>query len=337
MRVLVTGGAGYIGSHTVVELVKSGHDIFVVDNFSNSKAVVFDRLKEITGQTIAYKELDLLDKGALIELCQSFKPEAVIHFAGLKAVGESSQIPVTYYQHNVQGSLNLLEAMDAVGCKHIVFSSSATVYGAAKYLPMDEAHPLEQTNPYARCKYFIEEILRDWVKTGPDLSARLLRYFNPVGAHPSGNIGEDPNGPPNNLVPFLTQVAIGRREKLSIFGDDYDTRDGTGLRDYIHVVDLARAHVAALDFQTSGAHAINIGTGTGSTVMELVNLFGDITGKPVPHEIVARRPGDISACVADTSYANEVLGWTAEHDLRDMCESAWHWQSKNPNGYEKGA
>ena len=334
MRVLVTGGAGYIGTHTVIELIQAGHQVQVVDNLVNSKEAALEATSKIVGIPIPFEKLDLLDREALGRVCSSFKPEAVIHFAGLKAVGESTEIPVAYYQNNVTTTLNLLEAMQDCGCQKIVFSSSATVYGEAQYIPIDEKHPCAPTNPYGRTKYFIEEILRDWVISDPSQSAVLLRYFNPVGAHPSGTIGEDPHGIPNNLAPVITQVAMGKRESLKVFGDDYDTPDGTGVRDYIHVTDLARAHVAAVEHEETGTQVFNLGTGEGASVMELLGVFSEVFQAKIPYEVVDRRPGDIAICVADPSHANEALGWKTSLGVREMCESALNWQSLNPDGYK---
>jgi UDP-glucose 4-epimerase len=333
MRVLVAGGAGYIGSHTVVELVSAGHDVLVVDNFANSTPKSVQRCEELVGRAIGLAELDLCDFAAVDAVFAQYKPDAVIHFAGFKAVGESNEMPVAYYHNNIGSTLALLQSMDGHGCAKIVFSSSATVYGAPQYLPCDEDHPCDPTNPYGRTKYFIEHILRDWAAAQLASQAVILRYFNPVGAHVSGRIGENPLGVPNNLVPYITQVAAGKREALSIFGDDYDTPDGTGLRDYIHVVDLARAHVAALDHGQTGASVFNVGTGKGASVMELLKLFEEIIQRPIPHKIAPRRQGDVAACVADPTRASRDLSWTAELDLFDMCASAWTWQSRNPQGY----
>lgn len=335
MRILVTGGAGYIGTHTLLELLGEQHEVCVVDNFSNSSPEALSRVRRLSNAGIGEVNADMRDQTALQEAFASFRPEGVIHFAGLKAVGESSQLPVKYYEHNIQGTLALLKAMDAYGCRQIVFSSSATVYGEPHYLPFDEAHPCAPTNPYGRTKYFAEEIIKDWSAANPEASAVLLRYFNPVGAHASGRIGEDPNDIPNNLMPYVAQVAVGRRPQLQVFGDDYDTRDGTGLRDYIHVSDLARAHVAALDFGrgNKGVEAINIGTGDGATVLEVVKAFEAASGRAVPYEISVRRAGDIAASLANPAKAKALLGWEARYSLADMCESTWHWQSQNPDGY----
>ena len=335
MRILITGGAGYIGSHTLLDLLSADHDALVVDNFSNSSPKALDRVKELTNRNFDLAEGDVRDLSTISAKIEAFKPEAVIHFAGLKAVGESTEFPLRYYDHNVNGTLSLLRAMDAFGCRNIVFSSSATVYGDPEYLPYDENHRLAPANPYGRTKLFVEEILKDWAVTG-DKSAVLLRYFNPVGAHSSGRIGEDPWGVPNNLLPFVSQVAVGRRDVLRVFGNDYDTRDGTGVRDYIHVSDLASAHVAAVKFATTntGAEAINIGTGNGASVLEVVKSFEKAVGRPIPYEIAPRRAGDIAEYYADASKAKRLLDWQAKLTLDDMCVDAWKWQSMNPNGYE---
>lgn len=335
MRVLVTGGAGYIGSHTLIELRARGHTICVVDNFDNSSPEVLVRVAELSGGAFAHYDADIRDPVAMDAIMGSFRPDAVIHFAGLKAVGESGQMPLRYYDFNISGTLRLLEAMDRAGCRRIVFSSSATVYGEPQYLPFDEAHPCAPTNVYGHTKHMAEQILTDWQSATDGASAVLLRYFNPVGAHPSGRIGEDPRGMPNNLMPFVAQVAVGRRARLAVFGDDYDTPDGTGVRDYIHVTDLARAHVSALDHAASapGTDVFNIGTGQGYSVLDMVKAFSRACGRDIPHEVMPRRDGDIARSLADPTRANRVLGWRAELDLDAMCASTWNWQSKNPNGY----
>ncbi|WP_287941495.1 UDP-glucose 4-epimerase GalE [Sphingopyxis sp.] len=335
MKVFVTGGAGYIGSHTLVQLLAAGHEVCVFDNFANSSPVALDRVRQLTNRDMELVEADIRDADALCDAVATFAPDAVVHFAGLKAVGESSDLPLLYYQTNVSGTMNLLAAMDAAGCKRIVFSSSATVYGEAHYLPFDEDHPIAPTNPYGRTKAMAEGVIGDWAKATPDASAVLLRYFNPVGAHESGRIGEDPQGIPNNLMPFIAQVAVGRREKLAIFGDDYDTRDGTGERDYIHVVDLAAAHLAAIDYsaRATGCEAINVGTGTGITVKELVAAYELACGHAIPIEIGARRPGDVAISYAATGKAEQLLGWRAQLDANAMCSSSWRWQSDNPDGF----
>lgn len=335
MRVVLTGGAGYIGSHTLLELLALGHEICVIDNYANSSPVALERVRQLSNREFLAEEADIRDRDRTAAILTGFRPEAVIHFAGLKAVGEGEAMPVAYYDTNITGTLALLEAMDAAGCGKIIFSSSATVYGDPDYLPYDEAHPCRPTNVYGRTKHMAEQILADWVRARPGSGAVLLRYFNPVGAHESGRIGEDPQGIPNNLLPFIAQVAVGRRERLAIFGDDYDTRDGTGLRDYIHVVDLARAHVAALDYAAdkTGTEVFNIGTGNGTTVREMLAAFERACGRNLPAQVVARRPGDIAASYADPAKANRLLGWRATHRLEDMCASAWKWQSENPEGY----
>ncbi|WP_425041442.1 UDP-glucose 4-epimerase GalE [Primorskyibacter sp. S187A] len=335
MRVLVTGGAGYIGTHTLLELVAAGHEPFVVDNFENASPRALARVGELIQRPIPHATCDVRDRSTLTEIFEDIRPEAVIHFAGLKAVGESEERPRDYYDVNVAGTLTLLAAMEAVDCARIVFSSSATVYGAPDYLPYDEAHPTRPLSVYAKTKLMAEDILRDWHSAHPQSAVLLLRYFNPVGAHISGRIGEDPQGWPNNLMPFITQVAVGRRDKLMVFGDDYDTPDGTGVRDYIHVVDLARAHVAALTHaeKTPGAEVINIGTGQGYSVLEMIRAFEAATGLEIPHEIAPRREGDIAAMQADVRRAETLLGWRARHGLAEMMASAWGWQSANPQGY----
>jgi len=334
MRVLVTGGAGYIGSHTIIELLGQGHEVCVFDNYSNSDPVVLDRVRHLSNGTVSAVTGDVRDEAALDQVMADFAPEAVVHFAGLKAVGESMEKPLFYYDVNVNGTIRLLAAMNRAGCSRIIFSSSATVYGEPEYLPYDEAHPLNPTSVYGRTKLHAEHILSDWA--GADKTAVLLRYFNPVGAHKSGQIGEHPGGVPNNLMPFIAQVAVGKRDKLSIFGDDYDTPDGTGLRDYIHVVDLARAHVAALDYAAdhTGARPFNIGTGQPYSVRQMVDAFAKACGSDIPVEVVPRRGGDIAAMQADAKRAAEELGWSATHGLSDMAKSTWDWQSKNPNGYQ---
>ena len=335
MRVLVTGGAGYIGSHTLLELMAQGHEVCVYDNFSNANPKVLDRVRGLSNGSVASVTGDVRDGSALDAVFADFRPDAVIHFAGLKAVGESEEKPLSYYDVNVSGTTTLLHAMDRAGCRRIIFSSSATVYGEPQYLPYDEAHPLQPTSVYGRTKMIAEHVLSDWAKAATSKSAVLLRYFNPVGAHASGEIGEDPHDIPNNLMPFIAQVAIGKREALQIFGDDYDTPDGTGKRDYIHVVDLARAHVAALDYATkeTGARPFNIGTGDSQSVRDMVAAFEAASGKTIPTQLAPRRAGDIAAMQADPSQANVSLGWKAEHALHDMVASTWHWQSKNPDGY----
>lgn len=335
MKIFVTGGAGYIGSHTLVALLTAGHEVCVFDNYCNSSPVALARVRQLTNRDLTAIEADIRDAGALRQALIDFEPDAVVHFAGLKAVGESNDVPLDYYQTNVTGSMNLLAAMDAAGCRRIVFSSSATVYGEPHYLPFDEDHPIAPTNPYGRTKAMAEEIIRDWTIATPGSSAVLLRYFNPVGAHESGRIGEDPQGIPNNLVPFVAQVAVGRREKLSIFGVDYDTRDGTGERDYIHVVDLAAAHVAAIEYaaRAERCEAINVGTGRGITVKELVAAYERACGHEIPVAVAERRPGDVASSYATTAKAEGLLKWQANLGIDAMCASSWHWQSGNPEGF----
>lgn len=336
MAILVTGGAGYIGSHTVVELLQNGYEVVVVDNLSNSKPEALKRVKEITGKDFKFYKVDLLDRDGLEQIFKENKLEAVIHFAGLKAVGESVSIPLKYYYNNITGTLILCELMQKYGVKKIVFSSSATVYGMKNKSPLTEDMPLSTTNPYGSTKLMIEQILRDVYVSDNSWSIALLRYFNPIGAHESGRIGEDPNGIPNNLMPYITQVAVGKREKLSIFGNDYDTHDGTGIRDYIHVVDLAKGHLKALEkvMKTEGVEAYNLGTGVGYSVLDVVKNFEKATGQHIPYVIVGRRPGDVAECYADPSKAERELGWKAEKTLEDMCRDSWNWQKNNPAGYE---
>jgi len=336
MRILVTGGAGYIGSHTCVELLSKGHDIVIVDNFSNSKPEVLNRIKEITGKEFRFYKADILDKEGLNKIFQENDINAVIHFAGLKAVGESVKIPIKYYYNNITGTLVLCEVMEKHNVKRMVFSSSATVYGKPESVPIKEDFPLNPANPYGRTKLMIEEILKDIYASDNDWSIALLRYFNPIGAHESGKIGEDPNGVPNNLMPYITQVAIGKREKLNIFGNDYDTHDGTGVRDYIHVVDLAKGHLKALEkiMVSEGIDSYNLGTGTGYSVLDVVCAFEKVTGIKIPYQFTDRRPGDIDKCYADPAKAYNKLGWKAEKNLEDMCMDSWNWQMKNPNGYD---
>lgn len=336
MAILVTGGAGYIGSHTCVELLNAGFEIIVVDNFSNSKPEALKRIQEITGKTLAFYEMDIRDKTALESVFAAHSIDAVIHFAGLKAVGESVMIPLRYYHNNITGTLVLCEVMQQYGVKNIVFSSSATVYGVPKQVPISEDFPRSATNPYGRTKLMIEDILNDLCIADPEWSVSLLRYFNPIGAHESGRIGEDPNGIPNNLMPFITQVAIGRWDVLNIFGFDYETYDGTGVRDYIHVVDLAKGHCKAVEkvMQNTGVMAINLGTGQGYSVLDVVNAFEQATGKKIPYVLTDRRPGDIAKCYANPAKAQTELGWTAEKGLADMCRDSWRWQVNNPKGYE---
>jgi UDP-glucose 4-epimerase len=328
MAYLITGGTGYIGSHTVVELMAAGHDVFIVDNLCNSKASVLDRIQHIAGRRPGFAQIDVRDRPALRQLLASRRFDAVVHFAGLKAVGESVEKPLAYYDNNVSGSVALLECMTEVGVSTIVFSSSATVYGEPATLPIREDFPLSASNPYGRTKLTIEEILRDHARTGRDWRVALLRYFNPVGAHASGLIGEDPNGIPNNLMPYVAQVAVGRLKELPVYGNDYPTPDGTGVRDYIHVVDLARGHLAALNAlrQRPDVLTVNLGTGRGYSVLELVRAFSAASGKAVPYRIVGRRPGDIAQCYADPALARKILGWQAQLGMDDMCADTWRWQ-----------
>ncbi|SFP95439.1 UDP-glucose 4-epimerase GalE [Caldicoprobacter faecalis] len=337
MSILVTGGAGYIGSHTCVELLDAGYDIVVVDNFSNSKPEALRRVKEITGKDFKVYAVDLLDRDGLDKVFSENDIQAVIHFAGLKAVGESVAIPLKYYYNNITGTIILCEVMQKHGVKKVVFSSSATVYGKPESVPIKEDFPLCPTNPYGRTKYMIEEILRDVYVADNEWGIILLRYFNPIGAHESGRIGEDPNGIPNNLMPYITQVAVGKREKLYVFGNDYDTHDGTGVRDYIHVVDLARGHLKALEkvMKDNGVEVYNLGTGMGYSVLDVVKTFERVNGVKIPYVITGRRPGDVDKCYADPTKAHKELGWKAEKNLEDMCRDSWNWQKNNPNGYEK--
>lgn len=336
MRVLLTGGAGYIGTHTLLECLGQGHVAMVVDNFANSSPRALDRVREVSNGHFEFANCDIRDNVRLTNLAARFRPEVVIHFAGLKSVGESARRPLDYYDANVAGTLSLLRAMDAAGCSAIIFSSSATVYGEPRYLPFDENHPLAPTNVYGQTKAMAEQVITDWAYQDEQRSAILLRYFNPVGAHASGRLGEDPRGTPENLMPFLAQVAAGRRPILRIWGNDYPTRDGTGIRDYIHVVDLARAHVAALDraASTTGAEPYNIGTGHGTSVKEMLAAFERVVGQSLPYEMHPRRPGDIAESRADCSEAGRLLGWAAQLNLDEMVRSLWAWQSTNPMGYE---
>ena len=335
--IFVTGGAGYIGSHTCVELLKAGHEVTVFDNFCNSQPEALARVQRITGKKAALVQGDVRDRAALVKALRESGASAVIHFAGLKAVGESVQDPLAYYDNNVAGTLRLLQAMRECGIKTLVFSSSATVYGNPERLPLTEDHPLSATNPYGQTKLVIEEMLRELFRSDPGWRVSILRYFNPVGAHESGLIGEDPQGVPNNLLPFVAQVAVGRREFLNVWGNDYPTADGTGVRDYIHVVDLALGHLKALERLQTHAEclAINLGTGVGYSVMDMVRAFELASGKPIPHKVGPRRAGDIAACYADPSQARALLGWRAERGLQAMCADTWRWQSANPNGYAR--
>lgn len=336
MKVLVTGGAGYIGSHTVLCLLEAGHDVVVLDNLANSSVESLKRVEELAGKHPVFQELDLLDAAGVDSLFATGNFDAVIHFAGLKAVGESVAEPLRYYQNNIVGTLNLLASMDKYGVRTIVFSSSATVYGASEEVPLIEKMPLDATNPYGRTKEQIEDILTDLGAADSTWRVALLRYFNPVGAHESGLIGEDPRGIPNNLLPFVAQVAVGRREKVMVFGNDYHTPDGTGVRDYIHVMDLAAGHLAALGYlpEHQGVFRWNLGTGNGSSVLEVIQAFGDAAGKPIPFEFAPRRPGDAAVSYADPSAALADLGWSAHRSLAQMCEDHWRWQFNNPQGYD---
>jgi UDP-glucose 4-epimerase len=333
--ILVTGAAGYIGSHTCIELFKAGYDVVALDNFSNSKPEALRRVARIAGRAADIHQCDIRDKTALSGIFASHRIDAVIHFAGLKAVGESVAEPLRYYDNNITGTLNLVECMQAAAVKRLVFSSSATVYGDPQQLPISEQCVLQPTNPYGRSKYIMELMLRDVAQADPDWRIGLLRYFNPVGAHDSGLIGEDPNGKPNNLMPFISQVAVGKREQLDVFGGDYATPDGTGVRDYIHVVDLADAHVKMLPAlgHAAGVQTINLGTGVGYSVLEMVEAFARVSSRPIPYRIGARRAGDIASCYADPSLARRVLGWEAQRDLDAMCRDSWRWQQANPDGY----
>ena len=336
MSILVTGGAGYIGSHTCVELQQAGYDVVVLDNLSNASEKSLERVKALTGKEVTFYRGDILDRDILNEIMEKEKIDCCIHFAGLKAVGESVQKPLAYYKNNITGTLVLLEAMLSEGCKRMVFSSSATVYGMNNPVPFKEGMPTSATNPYGYTKVMIEQILSDLHTADPEWSVVLLRYFNPIGAHESGRIGEDPNGIPNNLMPYISQVAIGRLPQLSVFGDDYDTPDGTGVRDYIHVVDLALGHLKAIDYSMAhtGVEAINLGTGRGTSVLEIVHAFEKACGHEIPYKIVGRRAGDIATCYADASKAKELLGWEATRGIEEMCRSSWNFIQKNPNGLQ---
>lgn len=335
MNILLTGGAGYIGTHTAIELINHDHSVIIIDNFSNSSPEAIKRVEKITSSNIPVYEADVRDQKALEEVFQSNKIDAVIHFAGLKAVGESVEKPLDYYDNNLNSTLVLLRVMQKFDVKKIVFSSSATVYGTPQELPLteDSGVGIGITNPYGWTKYMIEQILTDTAKADPTLEVTVLRYFNPVGAHASGLIGEDPNGTPNNLLPYVSQVAVGKLEKVGVFGDDYETPDGTGVRDYIHIVDLARGHVAALEHIKPGSRAYNLGTGVGVSVLELINAFSKAADKEIPYEIKPRRFGDIAACYADPTKAEQELSWKAEYSIDKACEDSWRWQSQNPNGY----
>lgn len=335
-KILVTGGAGYIGSHTLVELLAAGQDVIVLDSLVNSSPKAIARVEEITGKKIPFYQGDLRDSQILEQIFQEHKIDTVIHFAGLKAVGESVAKPWLYYENNIGGTLNLIKAMQSHQCKRIIFSSSATVYGTPQEVPITESCPKGTcTNPYGWTKSMLEQILTDIQTADPEWSVVLLRYFNPIGAHPSGKIGEDPNGIPNNLMPYITQVAVGKLPQLNVFGNDYDTPDGTGVRDYIHVVDLARGHVCALQaLGTPGIHIYNLGTGRGTSVLELVHAFEDATGVKIPYTIQPRRAGDIATCYCSPKLAEKELGWETKYDIATMCADAWRWQQANPNGYK---
>ena len=338
MKILVTGGTGFIGSHTCVELLNSGYEVVIADNLYNSKALVVDRIETITGKRPAFYELDICDREALNALFDKEDIDAAIHFAGYKAVGESTQKPIEYYHNNIESTLVLCDVMRKHGVKKIVFSSSATVYGDPAFVPITEECPLgETTNPYGATKSMQERILTDIWRSDNEWQVMLLRYFNPIGAHASGLIGEDPKGIPNNLLPYVAQVASGKRECIHVFGNDYDTPDGTGIRDYIHVVDLAKGHVKAIEGMETlpGVQIFNLGTGNGYSVLDIIKAFSAACGRDLPYVIDPRRPGDVAQCYSDPAKAREVLGWTAEYNIEDMCRDAWNWQSKNPNGYNE--
>ncbi len=341
MRILITGGLGYVGSHTVVEVLAAGHQAHVVDNLGNAGMAVHSAIERLTGRDCGFTRADIRDAAVMEALITAFAPEAVIHFAALKAVGDSVARPLDYFDNNVAGTITLLKALQPSACRCFVFSSSATVYGEPAYLPIDEDHPLRVTNPYGRTKLQVEGILEDLARSDPRWSIALLRYFNPVGAHASEMIGEDPAGVPDNLLPYIAQVAIGRRPRLTVYGDDYDTADGTGVRDYVHVSDVARAHLAALHWTAGpigrGCEPFNIGTGRGTSVLEMIHAFCEASGRDIPHVIAPRRPGDVASCYAAAGKAARILGWQAERDVRDMCQSAWHWQRRNPDGYPRTA
>ena len=335
MRILLCGGAGYIGAHTFVELVARGHDVVVADNLSNSSVLALARLERITGRKVEFHQVDMRDQAGMSQVFAGPAFDAVVHFAALKAVGESCERPLDYFENNISGTITLLQVMKQAGVRRLVFSSSATVYGDPERVPVQEDARLQVTNPYGRTKLVMEHLIEDLCQNDPGFRAANLRYFNPVGAHASGLIGEDPSGIPNNLMPYICQVAVGRREKLQVFGGDYPTVDGTGVRDYIHVVDLARAHADALDYlvRADRSLTVNLGTGRGVSVLELVRGFERASGRPVPYEIVARRAGDVAEVYADPALARELLGWEARLDVDAMCQDAWRWQSMNPNGY----
>ena len=337
MKILLTGGAGFIGSHTAVELLNIGHDVVIADNFSNASPAVVERIEKITGKSVKVYNIDICEKASCEGMFEAENFDAVIHFAGYKAVGESCQKPLMYYRNNIDSTLTLVETMTKYGVNNIVFSSSATVYGIPETVPLVEGMPTGCTNPYGWTKYMNEQILTDAASANPNLSVVLLRYFNPIGAHASGLIGEAPNGIPNNLMPYIAQVAVGKREKLSVFGNDYPTHDGTGVRDYIHVVDLARGHVAAIDYAANnkGTEIVNLGTGIGYSVLDLVKSFEKVNGINIPYVIAERRAGDVAEVYADPKKAKELLGWQAEKNIDDMCRDTWNWQKNNPNGYDE--
>ncbi len=338
MTILITGGAGYIGTHTSVELIESDYEIILVDNFSNSNAVAIERVEQITGKNIQIVNADIRNRDDLIKIFEKNNIEGVIHFAGLKSVNESIDDPIEYYDNNIAGTINLCNVMNKFNVKKIIFSSSAVIYGSPKTVPIKEDFPVSTSNPYGQSKLMTEQILSDIFISDNDWQIALLRYFNPVGAHESGLIGEAPNGVPNNLMPYISQVAVGKLEKLHVFGDDYDTKDGTCIRDFIHVVDLAKGHVKALDYfknnKTGEVLRINLGTGKGYTVLELINTFQQVSGKNIPYDIIERRPGDIAVSYASAELANKKIAWKTMYSLEDMCRDTWLWQSKNPNGYE---
>jgi UDP-glucose 4-epimerase len=337
LQILITGGAGYIGSHTCVELLNAGYEIVIMDNLSNSKLESINRIRQITGKDFKFYQVNLLDYVGLDTIFSENQIDAVIHFAGLKAVGESVNLPLWYYKSNISGTIQLCEVMKKYSVKKLVFSSSATVYGTPEFVPIHEEFSLGATNPYGRTKQMIEEILRDLNVSDPEWSVALLRYFNPIGAHKSGLIGEDPNGTPNNLLPYISQVAVGKLNELKIFGNDYPSKDGTGVRDYIHVVDLALGHLSALEkvLGSKGVEAYNLGTGKGYSVLEMIQAFEKVSARKVPYQIVDRRPGDIGICYANPTKAKNKLGWVAKKGIEEMCEDTWRWQIKNPNGYEE--
>lgn len=338
MKILVTGGAGYIGSHTVVELQKAGHDVVVVDNLANSNKIALERVAAITGKSVPFYEVDIRDRAGLDAIAKEYSFDCCIHFAGLKAVGESVRLPWEYYDNNINGTLVLLDVLRNNGCKNIIFSSSATVYGDPAIIPITEECPKGNcTNPYGQTKSMLEQIMMDMQKADPEWNIVLLRYFNPIGAHQSGTIGEDPNGIPNNLMPYITQVAVGKLKELGVFGNDYDTHDGTGVRDYIHVVDLANGHVKALKAieEKCGLEIFNLGTGEGYSVLDVVKAFEEASGVKIPYAIKERRAGDIATCYSDPAKAEKVLGWKAQYGIVDMCRDSWNWQKNNPNGYKQ--